>query len=170
MKKIYTAIILLALINTFPAMGQVASRQAGFRAGYRWGLFYQVTGETGNAETGYSALLSFQNSGVQITGLRVIYLTSIPDISPNLFVSWGYGAHMGFIYTNHIGFFGEDYYFSHDRFCPLIGVDGWCSAEYRITDIPLVISLNIKPYVELTIPSFFKIVPFDVGLSLSYSF
>jgi hypothetical protein len=131
-----------------------------------------VSQEAGNSEIAFNGLLSFNNSGFQATGLKVIYETSIGDISPNLVFAWGYGGHVGFIYTNHLRFLGEDYYFrdDHDRFCPLIGVDGWVAAEYRITDIPLNISLNVKPYVELVYPSFLKVVPWDFAVSISYVF
>ncbi len=150
--------------------GQTANRQAGLRTGVRSGIFYQITGDAGNAEAGYNALLSFSNNGLQLTGLRIIYETALTDISPDLFVAWGYGGHVGFIYTDHFGYFGERYNFQRERFCPVIGADGWLAAEYRFRDIPLNISLNLKPYVELIIPSFVKIMPFDIGISLSYVF
>jgi hypothetical protein len=107
---------------------------------------------------------------VQLTGLKIIYETTMGDISPNLVFSWGYGGHVGFFHSDHIRFLGEDYYFPDDRFCPLLGVDGWVAAEYRITDIPLNVSLNVKPFVELTFPSFFTVTPWDFAVSLSYVF
>jgi len=158
------------VLTSLTLEAQVATRQAGFRMGYRSGIFYQVSQEAGNAEIAFNGLLSFNNSGVQFTGLKVIYETSFGDISPNLVFAWGYGGHAGFIYSDHVRFMGEDYYFQDKRFCPLIGVDGWFAAEYRITDIPLNISLNLKPYVELTFPSFMKVVPWDFAVSISYVF
>ena len=149
---------------------QIETRQAGFRMGYRSGIFYQVSQEAGNAEIAYNAMLSFQKNGVQATALKIIYETSIGDISPNLIFSWGYGGHAGFIYSDHVRFLGEDYYFPDDRFCPLLGVDGWVAAEYRITDIPLNVSLNVKPFVELTFPSFLKVTPWDFAVSIAYVF
>ncbi len=68
------------------------------------------------------------------------------------------------------GRWGEDYYFTGERFCPLLGMDGWLSAEYRIRDIPVVVSLNLKPYLEITIPAFVRIMPGDFAFSLSYVF
>jgi hypothetical protein len=55
-------------------------------------------------------------------------------------------------------------------FYKVLGADGWLAAEYRFRDIPLNISLNLKPYAELTIPSFVKIMPGDIGISISYVF
>lgn len=170
MKKQYFTILVLTLIFSTIADAQYLDKQAGLRTGYRGGFFYQITSDAGNAEIGYQAILGFNNNGVQLTGLRIVYETPITDISPDLFFAWGYGGHIGFVYTDHIGFLGERYSFARDTFCPLVGVDGWVAAEYRFRDIPLNISLNIKPFVELTIPSFVKVMPGDLGISVSYVF
>lgn len=170
MKKLYFIFLTLVFTSTTVVNGQYLNKQAGLRTGYRGGFFYQVTSESGNAEIGYQAMLGFNNNGIQLTGLKIIYETPLTDISPDLFFAWGYGGHVGFIYTDHIGFLGERYNFPRDRFCPVAGADGWVAAEYRFRDIPLNISLNIKPFVELTIPSFVKVMPGDVGISVSYVF
>jgi hypothetical protein len=170
MKKFYFVFILVSLISSFTCFGQYANKQAGLRTGFRGGLFYQVTGESGNAETGFLAMLGFNNKGIQLTGLRIISETPLTEISPDLYLAWGYGAHAGFIITDNIGFLGEKYYFRSERFCPLLGVDGWGSVEYRFRSIPLIVSLNIKPFIELTIPSFINLMPGDVGISVAYSF
>jgi hypothetical protein len=170
MKKDYFTILILFVITYTAANGQYNNKQAGLRTGYRGGFFYQVTTEEGNAEIGYQAMLGFNNNGIQLTGLKIIYETPLTDISPDLYFAWGYGGHVGFVYTDHIGFLGERYSFRRDRFCPLLGADGWLSAEYRFHDIPLNISLNINPFVELTIPSFVKVMPADIGISIAYVF
>ena len=162
---------LLAII-LFPAIlsGQMSTRQAGFRLGYNSGIFYQVGSEAGNAEIAYNAMLSFRKGGMQFTGLRIVYQTTLDGISPDLYFGWGYGGHLGFIYSDHVNYRGEDYYFHGERFCPLFGIDGWITTEYRIHEIPVNVSLNLKPFVELTIPSFVRIVPWDFAVSVSYVF
>lgn len=170
MKKLCFTFLILFLVTSPCLMGQYGNKQAGLRTGYRGGIFYQITSEAGNAEVGYNAMLGFSNNGIQLTGLRIIYETSLSDISPDLFFALGYGGHAGFIYTDHLGFLGERYYFQGERFCPVLGADGWLAAEYRFRDIPLNISLNLKPFVELTIPAFVKIMPLDLGVSVSYVF
>jgi hypothetical protein len=170
MKRLLFTLFLIFIISHTILLGQMATKQVGLRTGVRSGIFYQVTGDAGNAEIGYNAMLSFSNNGLQLTGLRIIYETSLSDISPDLFFAWGYGGHLGFVYTDHVGFLGERYNFRGERFCPVLGADGWLAAEYRFRDIPLNISLNLKPFVELTIPSFVKIMPGDIGISVSYVF
>ncbi|HUX59588.1 MAG TPA: hypothetical protein VMV77_21640 [Bacteroidales bacterium] len=170
MKKLSILFLFTILLTSASLSAQIVTKQAGIRTGYRSGIFYQMTNEAGNAEIGYNAMLSFNNNGIQLTGLRIIYETTLSEISPDLFFAWGYGGHVGFIYTDHLGFLGERYSFSGERLCPVIGADGWLAAEYRFRDIPLNISLNIKPFVELTIPAFVKIMPGDIGVSVSYVF
>ena len=170
MKRILLLTIIATLLFNDFAFGQDINRQAGVRTGIRGGLFFQFTSGAGNAEIGYNAMVGFNNNGIQLTGLRIIYETALSDISPDLYFAWGYGGHGGFIVTDHVGYFGERYNFLNERFCPVIGADGWAAAEYRFRDIPLIISVNIKPYVELTIPAFVKIMPGDIGISVSYVF
>jgi hypothetical protein len=170
MNKHILIILIILLIPSGMIWSQSSSKQAGIRTGYRGGIFYHVRNEAGNAEIGYNAMASFNNNGIQITGLKIIYETSISDISPDLFFAWGYGGHLGFVYTDHLGFLGETYNFKGERFCPVLGADGWLAVEYRFHDIPLNISLNLKPFVELTFPSFVRIMPVDLGISVSYVF
>lgn len=169
MKRLLLSVILIVFLFPILAYGQNL-RQAGIRTGYRGGIFFQMTSDAGNTETGYNAMIGFNNNGIQITGLRIIYENSISGISPDLFFEWGYGAHAGFIVTDNISYFGERYNFGDRRFCPVLGADGWAAAEYRFRDVPVVISLNLKPFIELTIPSFVKIMPIDLGISVSYVF
>lgn len=170
MKKHYYALILLILTVSATVTGQHGNQQAGLRMGYRSGIFYQLTHEAGTAEIGYNAMLGFTHHGIQVTGLRIVYETSLNSVSPDLYFAWGYGGHAGFIYTDQIQFRGEQFYLQGDRFCPVFGVDGWMAAEYRVREIPLNVSLNIKPFVELTIPGFIRVMPFDLALSVSYIF
>jgi hypothetical protein len=170
MKKFYFTLFVLLFLVSSEVKSQYGSRQAGFRMGYRSGIFYQASHDAGSAEIAYNAMLSFRKDGVQFTGLKIVYQTTLDRISPNLYFGWGYGGHVGFIYSDHLKFMGEDYYFYGDHFCPLLGVDGWFATEYRIHEIPLNISLNVKPFVELTIPSFVQIVPWDFAISISYVF
>jgi len=170
MKKLYIFIITVIILLPAEISGQGSYRQAGVRTGFRGGIFIQVPAVAGNGAIDYNAMLGFNNNGIQITVLRIIYETVIAEISPDLYFAWGYGGHGGFIVTDHISFFGERYNFDGDRFCPVIGADGWAAAEYRFRDIPLIISVNVKPYVELSIPAFVKVMPVDVGISVSYVF
>jgi len=163
-------ICLLLIITAAGSYGQKISQQAGLRTGYMGGIFYQASNTSGNGESGLFAMLSFRENGMQLTGLRTFTGSPLTEISPDLVFGWGYGGHAGFIVTREIRFLGRDYYFENDRFCPLIGIDGYGFLEYRFRSIPLAIGLNIKPFIELTTPSFIRIFPGDTGISVSYVF
>jgi hypothetical protein len=168
-KSLLTFILIFFLFSTL-VKGQISMRQAGLRMGYSSGIFYQASARQGNAEIAYNAMLGFRKNGIQLTGLKIVYETPFDRVSRDLHFSWGYGGHIGYLYSDHVKFMGEDYYFPGERFCPLFGIDGWVSAEYRIHEIPLNISLNYKPFVEMTIPSFLRVVPWDFAISVSYVF
>jgi hypothetical protein len=170
MKKLLPLILLIFFLSAGFINGQMAIRQAGARLGYTSGIFYQVGSDAGNAEIAYNMMLSFRKHGVQFTGLKIIYETTLDAISHDLYFGWGYGGHLGFIYDDHVKFMGEDYYFTGERFCPLIGGDGFLTFEYRVHEVPLAVSLNFKPFIELTFPSFIRLMPGDVALSISYMF
>jgi hypothetical protein len=170
MKKLCFTFLILMIITPSIMKGQNVTRQAGLRTGYRGGFFYQATTEAGNAEVGYNVMLGFSNNGIQLTGLRIVYESSLSNISPGLYFAWGYGGHAGFFITDHLRSLGENYSFQGERFCPVFGADGWLAAEYRLRNIPINISLNIRPFVELTLPSFVRIIPGDPGVSISYVF
>lgn len=170
MKRLLLFPLIIITISNSSLFGQSGSREAGLRTGVRSGIFYQVNAKAGNADIAYNAMLSFNYNGIQLTGLKIIYETSLSNISPDLYFAWGYGGHIGFTYTDHLGYLRERYDFRQDRFCPIIGADGWIAAEYRFREIPVNISLNLKPFVELTIPAFVRLMPVDAGISISYVF
>jgi hypothetical protein len=168
MKKPLLFILIVILISSTVVNGQ--SRQVGLRAGYRGGIFYQMNARAGNAEIGYNALLSFNNNGLQLTGLRIIYGAKLNELSPDLYLSWGYGAHAGFVNVYRDRYDMDGYNYPQRQFSPLAGIDVWGSVEYRFREIPLNISLNVKPYIEIAFPSYVRFMPVDLGLSVSYVF
>lgn len=169
MKKILISLLILISL-TASLTGQIRTHQAGLRTGFRSGIFYQVTGGAGNAEIGYNALASFNHNGLQITGLRIIYGTSLSDISRDLYLAWGYGAHVGFETNEYERNVGEMYPYYHHELSSVFGIDGWGSVEYRFSEIPLNISLNLKPYIEISGLSYFRFMPADIGISVAYVF
>src|SRR5664279_363189 len=97
MKRLLLTFFMIIGIFGSVIYGQNGTRQAGLRTGFRSGIFYQVTGNAGTAEIGYNVMMSFYNSGLQLTGLRIVYESALENISPDLFFAWGYGGHIGFV-------------------------------------------------------------------------
>ena len=102
--------------------------------------------------------------------MRLTYEMTLNELSENLYIFWGYGAHTGFNVSDHTYFLGRKYQFEHERFRPVAGIDAYGGLEYRFLGLPLTIGLSIKPYVEIMVPGFVTIKPGDVGLSFAYRF
>ena len=102
--------------------------------------------------------------------MRIVYETSLSEVSDNLFFTWGYGGHVGFTVTDYAYFMGERYEFAHERFRLLGGIDGWAGLEYRFIQVPMTVGVNVKPYLELMTPGFFTLQPGDIGISVAYRF
>ncbi|MBE0674594.1 MAG: hypothetical protein IH591_08035 [Bacteroidales bacterium] len=170
MKKTVFLTALLFTLCSIAANSQYYNRQAGLRSGTSGGIFIQYSDASGTAENGFFGMLSFRKNGLQVTGLRIFYETSLSEVSPDLYFTWGYGGHAGFMITDHLSFLGEEYYLRGERFCPLIGIDGWAGLEYRFQTIPLSLGLNLKPWLEITFPSFISFMPVDLGMTIAYRF
>ncbi len=170
MKKIITLSIMLAAFCYATADGQYHYKQAGVRSGLSGGIFMQYSHNTRPVETSLMGMVGFRKNGIQFTAMKITYETTLSEISDDLWFTWGYGGHGGFIYTDRLNQFGEPYYFRAERFCPLIGIDGWAGLEYRFGTIPLSIGLNVMPWFEIVFPSFISFFPVDVGISIAYRF
>lgn len=166
--RLFLAAIIMLIGN--PLSAQVGENHIGLRGGIHSGVYYQNLIAAGNAEKSFYALLSANKNSVRITVMKITYETSLSEIADNLFFTWGYGGHVGFMVTDHTYFLGKKYQFEYETFRPVIGMDGWGGLEYRFIGIPMAIGLNIKPFFEIMVPGFLNIQPGDVGLSFAYRF
>lgn len=170
MKLIKLLIVGILILTVTSVSAQISENHIGFRGGIHSGIYYQNLVSAGTAEISFFAMLSANSSSVRVTAMRLVYETSLSEISDNLFFTWGYGAHIGFSVADHTYFLGRRYQFPNESFKPLIGVDGWGGLEYRFIEIPLTVGLNAKPFLELMVPGFINIQPGDIGLSFAYIF
>lgn len=170
MKRIILLVSVLLMLKVIPASAQFGNQQAGMRFGYSYGLYYQVTAPAGNSEVGALIMASFRKGGLQATGLRITYEYALGSLSPDFKLVWGYGGHVGFMVTDNVTSMGRDYNFPEERFLPLVGADGYAGIEYTIPPIPVTLTLSYKPFVEMVMPSFFRVVPYDFGFSVAYLF
>ena len=87
-------------------------------------------------------------------------------------LNWYYGggghlaAHNRYYYRPHPVYYERRYYRSGDLG---IGVDGIVGLEYKIPPIPIAISLDLKPFIEVTTggSAFFSL---DPGLGIKVAF
>jgi len=162
--------IVLLLIAGKPLKAQVTENHIGIRSGVQSGIYFQNLIVTGNAERSFFAMLSANSNSVRLTVLRLTYEMTLSELSDNLFMVWGYGAHAGFSVSDHTYFLGRRYQFAYERFRPLIGIDAYGGLEYRLMTIPMTVGISMKPYVEIMVPGFVRIKPGEIGLSFAYRF
>jgi hypothetical protein len=91
-------------------------------------------------------------------------LTTVDGL--NLYI--GAGMHVGQNYHRRYVYFDNGYYRYRDyNDGARVGIDGIFGIEYQIPDVPLQLSLDIKPYTDFYRYSYFSL---DPGLGIKYTF
>jgi len=147
---------------------QDAGKEVGIRGGITSGITYRQYLEHNFS---YEGLMSFRKDGLQFTLLRQIHEQALLDVSENLFVVYGYGAHAGFFYdSDYKMFIYNRIYYPERRFSPVVGIDGYGALEYRMSSYPISFALDYKPFFEVSTYQFFKISIWDMALAVKYRF
>jgi hypothetical protein len=135
MKKI-SVIAMLFIALTIAANAQDYKTSLGLRAGVPYGLTVKHFLSEANAVEG---ILASRWSGFVITGLyeNEHWTGEYPGF--NWF--WGFGAHVGFWDTTP--------YISTKNTGAIIGIDGILGLEYTFDEIPLNLSLDLLPSINL---------------------
>ncbi len=165
MKKLLPALLLLMSLSVY---GQYTGRMAGLRGGITSGLTFRQYLEDNFS---YEGLLSFRQDGMQFTLLRQISEQTLFNVSDNLYMVYGYGAHAGFFYSSEYRLFlNNRVIYPERRFSPVVGVDGYGGLEYHFTSLPLIVGLDYKPFFEVSAYQFFKMSIWDMAFTVKYSF
>jgi hypothetical protein len=120
----------------------------GLRLGMSSGLTFKHFISTNDALEGI--LSSHFSNGFNLTGLYERHTGAFD--TENLYFYYGAGAHLGSSDVNQVA----------------IGIDGIVGLEYILTEIPINISLDWKPALNLIGSTDFW--PFELGLSARYMF
>ena len=152
----------------FPAIlhAQNYTRNAGIRGGQTSGFTYRQYMDEANA---YEGILSFKQGGLQLTLLKQFVQPYLTEHSDNIYLVWGYGAHLGTHRTSAFEIFSKKYY-NFNSITPISGLDAFAGLEYRIREIPLIISADFKPFFDLVGIRFFSMSVWDFAISLKYNF
>jgi hypothetical protein len=168
MKQIYILTILILVALT--GFSQEPRKAIGIRGGISSGFEYRVfSGELSS----YKVLFSTRQEGLQLTGLKEFHQPDAFDFCPDLSFIYGFGAHVGFEswhVTRYYNDLNTTISSREHRSGPIAGLDGLVAAEYTIPAIPLVVGLEAKPYFNLMGKNFFQLQPFDIALTLKYTF
>jgi hypothetical protein len=134
---IATSVLLLAL--TLSAAAQEYETGIGLRGGFANGI--TIKHFTG-ADKAVEGILTSRWHGFLITGLFEFHEPLKHDG-----FSWfyGFGAHAGFF-----GGYNDHPWFDDDRDYVVLGVDGIIGLEYVFDEVPISLSLDWKPAINLS--------------------
>ena len=160
------------LIIMLVTAGNIAAAQdfpkaVGVRGGWTAGLTYR---QFLDPTLAYEGILSFRNSGMQFTVLRQKFEPALQHISDDFFFTYGYGGHVGFLYSNSFKFLFREIHYDSNRFSPLIGVDGYLGIEYHFPTLPFQVGLDYKPFFDFSLYQFFHLGLGDTAFTLKYTF
>jgi hypothetical protein len=115
-------------------------------------------------------MLFIGRQGMTITLMKEYFQPALGHISENLYFQYGYGAHIGFRYTDHYKVMNRTYRLEEYRFSPLLGINGLVGLEYRFPEFPFLISIDLKPYFEYSTIQIFSMYLQSIGISVKYRF
>lgn len=156
MKRFAIAILLFCL-STIKLQAQEYQTGLGIRVGFDNGLTVKHFIADRNAIEG---IVSFYRQGLLITGLYEIQNNNAFKVD-HLDWYYGFGGHLGF--WNE----GNSPYNEDNKSNTVIGIDGIIGLEYTLTEIPVSLSLDFKPLINLIDDSGFY---GDFALSVRYVF
>lgn len=141
----------------------------------RLGVTSGITGKIiKNDRTAIEGTLGFREGGIQLYGLVESYHPLIKTNTTHWMIYFGGGGHMGYIngynrvrrWSNTSG-----YYYEEQRVAGMvIGIDGVIGTDYTFNKVPITLSLEFKPFLELQDFRTFYVNFWDVGFGIKYSF
>lgn len=166
MKSILLLFGLIILSQTYLA-AQNYTQAVGIRGGTISGVTYRH--KISELEA-YEGIAHFKGNSIMLAILKEHFQPYSVDFSEFLFLMYGYGLHVGYKYTDHYSSIFGTFNYYKKLFTPIFGIDGFIGLEYRINEIPFIVSVDYKPFFEFSTRQFFNINLGDVAFSLKYRF
>jgi len=138
MKK--TIIIALLSLSIIAVKAQDYNLALGLRGGVAQGITLKAA-VGGN--TAFDLILGTHFAGLNFTALYEIHSMDVFGVD-NLALFYGLGGHVGLYNSSHYPAYWDNYSSS-----PAIGVDFVVGAEYTFDEIPINISLDIVPSINI---------------------
>lgn len=171
MKKYYVLLFLISSLVLNELSAQDYKTGIGLRGGWIGGLTVKHFIKEGKALEGiFSSGWGYR--GYQITGLYEVHKAAFTkDEVKGFFWFYGAGAHFGGGYKYkewHPTGSWTGYYTDH-RYSTF-GIDGIFGLEYKIEEIPITLSLDIKPFIEFSNYSNYPFRFWDGAFSIRFVF
>ncbi|PKP53694.1 MAG: hypothetical protein CVT92_02935 [Bacteroidetes bacterium HGW-Bacteroidetes-1] len=164
----YVAIILFLTLG-ISISAQPLQHAAGIRGGVSSGLTYQYFY---NPMEDVKLLLSFRDSGMQLSALMEHYESVMINYHDQFFMYYGAGLHLGYTrsYSTRYSLISSRPFETYPITRPVLGADAIVGLEYRVGVIPIAFGIDYKPFFEFFGNRFFKISVWDIAFSVKYQF
>lgn len=154
------------IIGAIAARAQDFNHAAGVRLGLTPGFEYRSFTDGANS---YRFLLGTRDRGVQLHLLKEFHEYDLTSISDQLVLFYGLGVHAGYERWDEQHFHNNAYWIE-TRTSLIAGLDGVVGWEYYFYEVPVVLGLELKPFVEFMGPEVFELELFDFAFSMKYVF
>lgn len=163
MKRILMIAIILNVTFGF-AQSEFYSTAIGIRAGETSGL--TIKQFLGGSSTALEGIVGIWSHGLSATLLFEKYAPA--GVSG---LNWYYGAggHVAFETVRNNWYYRNDRYYEYRHDHVGIGIDGVVGIEYKIKPIPIALSFDIKPFIELNNHGG-ALIALDPGLGVKLAF
>jgi hypothetical protein len=166
-----TSITLLILLFSISLFGQLYEQRVGLRMGVTSGISGKIIKDRKVALEG---ILGFRMGGMQIYGLIESQKQLINDGIHDFQLYFGGGGHVGFVngvekyrsYNSPNGY----HYYEEVVTGPVIGLDAIFGVEYTFVNVPITVSADFKPFLELQSLNRFKANFYDFAIGIRYTF
>lgn len=165
MKKILPILFIIFMIVSTKA--QDYERALGFRTGPIAGIEYKKFIDDVNA---LQALISFKRDGVQLTMIREFHNPVFLEYSDQVFIFFGLGAHAGYTRLSNETYSIDGSIYRKEKVAGMIGIDAIVGLEYHFIKYPIVITIDYKPFFEVSTPGVYRNNNADFAISFLYTF
>lgn len=161
------AVVTLISLN---CLSQSYEQEFGVRFGESTGFVYK---KHFNDYDAFRAMITFRKRGIQATALAEFHNPAFERSTPNFTWFWGLGAHLG--YRKHqqcsVTIDGTSQLSVCERkIRPDIGVDALIGLDYTFYQVPLVLGLEYKPYINILDDNLINFHMLDFAFTITYAF
>ena len=160
---ILTIILLPAIVSNAQGYQQAFGLRGGLSSGFEY-RYYAFD------ESSYKLLLSTRDRGLQLHAMKEFHRYDLFDFSEQLVFLFGAGVHAGYQTWDVARCWDCNVrqYLTHTAF--IAGIDGLAGLEYVLYEIPVLLGIEVKPYLDFFGRRTVKIQPFDFAFTVKYLF
>lgn len=164
-------IVLVLLLVSLSVSGQEYKKQVGIRLGVTSGIAGKVIKDN---RTAIEGSLGFRTGGIQMYMLLESYHPMVVTDRARWMIYFGGGAHIGYIngyekvkrWSNTYGYYWDEFHIAG----PVLGLDAVFGSDIVFEKVPIVLSLEFKPFIEAQAFQRVKVNFWDFGFGIAYRF